>query len=215
MAKPDESAIIMTSAVAIKIGELLCDALYGDLSLQRPLTATDNGSSWRVEGARNRDGTMEGPAQFFLSIGKSDGRVTGVGEAMRLDPSPSVISILAQHFAGEYGRQSGELKALKVLSELDKPDETDRSNSDACMLLLNSIGRGGLIYTAELAEKIGEVLCEAHYGDLSRQMPLSVVDKETYWRVEGNWNRHGKLDGPGPFYISIAKDDSRITAIGE
>jgi hypothetical protein len=215
MAKRDGSAIIVNDAVAIKIAELLCDALYGDLPRQRPLTATDKGSSWRVEGSRNRDGTEEGPAQFFLSIDKSDGRVTGVGETMRLNPHPSVVALLGKHLASESESQFGELKALNVLSELDKPDQAGRDHSDACMLLLNSLGRGGLIFSAGLAKRISEVLCDAHYGDLSRQLPLSVVDNETCWRIDGNWNRDRKLDGPGPFFISIEKSDGRVTEIGE
>jgi len=198
MAKP-VGGIIANDDVAIKIGELLCEALYGDLSKQKPLTAIDKSNLWRIEGSRNRGGTEEGAAQFFLSIDKSDGRVRGVGETMLLNPHPSVVSILDKYLA----------------TGSDDQFEDDRSSSDACMLLLNSLGRGGLIFSADLAAKIGEVLCEAHYGDLSRQMPLSVTDKETYWRVEGDWNRDGNLDGPGPFYISIEKDDGRIAEIGE
>ncbi len=199
MAKTCVFAGMENDAVAIKIGELLCEALYSDLSKQRPLMAIDKGSFWRVEGNRNRDGTEEGPAKFFLSIDKSDGRVTAVGETLLLDPHPSIVSILDKHFA----------------STSDSQLEDDRATSEACMLLLNTLGRGGLIFSPDLARKIGEAYCEAYFGDLSRQSPLSVVDKEAYWRVEGNWNRDGKLDGPGFFYISIEKDDGRISAIGE
>lgn len=58
------------------------------------------------------------------------------------------------------------------------------------MLFLHQM-RGGVIFDADVAVKIGELLCKAHYGkgELERQKPLSAVDKSTYWRVEGSWNR--------------------------
>jgi hypothetical protein len=76
--------------------------------------------------------------------------------------------------------------------------------------------QGGLIRTAELALGIAELLCEAHYGkeELVRQRPLFAVDKETYWRVEGSWNRDGKIQGYGNFYLSIEKYNGRVTDIG-
>jgi hypothetical protein len=76
---------------------------------------------------------------------------------------------------------------------------------------------GGIISTPELAVKVGEALCETHYGpqELERQKPLSAVDKGNYWRVEGSWNRGGKIDGPGAFFLSIQKRDGLITDLGQ
>lgn len=75
---------------------------------------------------------------------------------------------------------------------------------------------GGLIATAELAVKMGEILCEAHYGKegLATLKPLFAVDNGSYWRVEGSLNRDGKVQGYGNFYLSIDKYDGRVTDIG-
>jgi hypothetical protein len=75
---------------------------------------------------------------------------------------------------------------------------------------------GGIISKPELAVKIGEALCETHYGlqELERQKPLSAVDKGTYWRVEGSWNRNEKI-GPSAFFLSIQKRDGLITDLGQ
>lgn len=85
------------------------------------------------------------------------------------------------------------------------------------MLFMTKMIRGGIVFSRDLAQKLAEVLCEAHYGErqLARQKPLSVTDKDTYWRVEGNWNRDGKLDGPGAFFVSIDKYDGRVTDFGQ
>jgi hypothetical protein len=197
MAKLNPPQRLVDDGLAIRIGELLCDALYGDLSRQQPLFATDKETCWRVEGNWNRDGIMEGLAEFFLSIAKSDGRVTDVGEVMRVEPHPSIAAL----FGGP-----------EVRSETERihPEMTAQ-----CMVLLNNLGRGSLIFSEDLAIKLGEAFCQAHYGDLQRQAPLTAADKETYWRVEGNWNRDGKLNGTGPFFVSIEKYDGRVTEIGE
>jgi hypothetical protein len=203
----------MTDGILVeKIGELLCAALYGDLARQKPLSVIDKGSYWRVEGSWNRDGMLEGLAEFFLSIDKSDGRVTDIGEFMRYVPHPSVVPIIDEHLArrrveaaGAREHEAGSLEANQV--------EPDRSA--AGMLLLTSLARGGVVFSGDLAEKIGSVLCGAHFGDLSRQLPLIAADKDTFWRVEGSWNQDGKAEGPGPFFISIEKFDGRITEMGE
>ena len=159
-----------------------------------------------------RAGIMEGLAEFFLSIDKSDGRVTDIGEFMRYVPHPSAVSIIDEHLTrkkvetvGVGEHEGGNSEASQV--------EPDRSA--AGMLLLTSLARGGVVYSGDLAARIGELLCEAHYGDLPRQMPLTVADKNAYWRVEGNWNRDAKAKGPGPFFVSINKYDGRVTEIGE
>jgi hypothetical protein len=43
---------------------------------------------------------------------------------------------------------------------------------------------------------------------------ISVTDKDTYWRVEGNWNRDGEIEGTGTFFVSIEKYDARVTDFG-
>jgi hypothetical protein len=43
---------------------------------------------------------------------------------------------------------------------------------------------------------------------------ISVTDKDTYWRVEGNWNRDGEIEGTGAFFVSIEKYDGRVTDLG-
>lgn len=60
---------------------------------------------------------------------------------------------------------------------------------------------GGVVPRAEVAIKIAEALCEAHLGaaKLERQRPFTAEDKGGYWRVEGSWNRDGKIEGPAEF----------------
>jgi len=84
------------------------------------------------------------------------------------------------------------------------------------MLFMTNIARGGVVFSSELAQRLAETLCEAHYGNegLARQKPLIVTDKGTYWRVEGSWNRDGKIEGPGAFFVSIEKYDGRVTDFG-
>jgi hypothetical protein len=98
--------------------------------------------------------------------------------------------------------------------KLGAPEKTDEPSSR--MVELVSIARGGIIYDAEVARKIGEVLLEAHYGknELERQRPLIIEDKGAYWRVEGSWNRDQKLEGQGSFFLSVAKYDGRVLDIG-
>ncbi len=75
---------------------------------------------------------------------------------------------------------------------------------------------GGVVHSADLAVKLVEVLCEAKLGRdrLVRQRPFVVVDRGTYWRVEGSWNRDGKIEGPAEFFVSIDKKDGRIRDLG-
>jgi len=73
------------------------------------------------------------------------------------------------------------------------------------------------LVTRLVAEKLSEMLIEAHYGrdELSKQIPLSVKDGGSVWIVSGN--RHlgeyapqtGYLDY-GPIQIKITKSDCRI-----
>src|SRR5215472_17880843 len=107
--------------------------------------------------------------------------------------------------------------------ESEAPTMSDDSSkhfavaSGDTMLFMTKMTRGGVVFGSDVAQKIAELLCEAHYGaqELARQKPLSVADKETYWRVEGSWNRDGKSEGPGAFFVSIDKYDGRVTDFGQ
>jgi NTF2 fold immunity protein of polymorphic toxin system component len=107
-----------------------------------------------------------------------------------------------------------EVSAATMSDDSNKPFAVA---SGETMLFMTKMIRGGIVFSSDLAQKLAEVLCEAHYGErqLVRQKPLSVTDKDTFWRVEGNWNRDGKLDGPGAFFVSIDKYDGRVTDFGQ
>ena len=81
---------------------------------------------------------------------------------------------------------------------------------------MTKMTHGGVVFSGELALRVAEVLCEAHYGEaeLAQQKPFSVTDRDTYWRVEGSLNRDGKTDGPAEFFVSIEKYDGRVTDFG-
>ena len=72
--------MIPNADVACRIGELLLEAHYGksELDLQRPLTATDKGDYWQVDGSRSRDSADQGHGPFRLSIRKYDGRIIDI-----------------------------------------------------------------------------------------------------------------------------------------
>lgn len=198
------AGIVRDGNLAVNLADLLCAALYDDVTQQRPFSVKEEGAAWRVEGSRNRDGALNDRAEFFLSIEKSDGRVLDVGELVRYQPHPSVIPIIDEYFAR---RES------KPNSEFDSGAGVEKNKSG--MLLLIDMARGGVVFSGDVAIKIGELLCEAHYGDFSRQSPLVVQDKQTCWRVEGSWNRDGSAQGPGPFYMSIQKYDAQVIDFGE
>ncbi len=213
MTRHGRSAIIVDGSLAIRIGETLCEALYDDLSRQQPLFAIDKGDYWRVEGSWNRNGEIEGIAEFFLSIEKVDAKVTEIGELVRYTPHPSVVPIIEKHLAQE--AKKGVLETSLLSSQSSGQAEADRKDHGAFMLLLTKMARGGVVFSGDLAVKISEILCEAHYGDLQRQRPLVATDKDTYWHVEGSWNCDRKASGSGPFHISLDKYDGRVTDMGE
>jgi hypothetical protein len=99
----------------------------------------------------------------------------------------------------------------------DDPESPFAVASGEGMLFMTKLARGGVVFSSDLAVKLAELLCETHYGEeeLARQKPFSVTDKDTYWRVEGSWNRDGKIDGPGAFFVSIEKYDGRVTDFGQ
>jgi len=98
----------------------------------------------------------------------------------------------------------------------DDAETPSAAASGRGMLFMTNIARGGVVFNSELAQGLAELLCEAHYGkeELARQKPFIVTDKGTYWRVEGSWNRDGKIEGPGAFFVSIEKYDGRVTDFG-
>jgi hypothetical protein len=61
----------------------------------------------------------------------------------------------------------------------DKPLEPFAVVSGDGMLLMTQMTRGGVVFSGDLALKIAEILCEAHYGseEVARQQPFSVTDK--------------------------------------
>jgi NTF2 fold immunity protein len=213
MQKSVADQIVFDAVLAIKFGELLCEALYGDLAQQKPLLAVDKGTSWRVEGSRNRDGAIEGVSEFFLSVDKSDGRVTDVGELMRYHPHPSVIPLIIEHRRklAERPAAMGEVSS----SASSVGDEGPTTKSAAAMLLLTKLGRGGVVSSSDLAIKLGEVLYAAKYGEGVRQMPLAAKDMGTYWQVDGSSNRGPTNETGGQFFVAIQKYDGRIVEMGE
>lgn len=94
----------------------------------------------------------------------------------------------------------------------DKPDET----SGGIMLLMIQMARGGVVFDAEVAVRLAELLCEVHYGksEVERQKPFVATDKGELWRVEGSWNRDHGENGPGMFFLSVNKLDCRLTDFG-
>jgi hypothetical protein len=110
-----------------------------------------------------------------------------------------------------------ELSSIADAAVSDDPYGPFAVASGATMLFMTQITRGGVVFSGDLALKLAEALCEFHYGkeELARQSPLTVADKDTYWRVEGNWNRDGKTEGPGAFFVSIEKHDGRVTDFGK
>src|ERR1700677_1726103 len=108
MANLSQSDVVSDAKLALQVGEILCEALYRDLTQQNPVSAVDKGSYWRAEGSRNRDGAINGVAEFFLSIEKSNGRVTDIGEYLRCPPHPSIIPMINEHFARNGATQPPE-----------------------------------------------------------------------------------------------------------
>src|SRR5262249_55100915 len=140
----------------------------------------DGGAFWRVEGSRNRQGSLNGKAEFFLSIEKQAGRILDIGEFLRFPLPPSVSEFV-------------DARALSSLHSPVQPGadvatsgQSETPSSGAGMLLLIQMARGGVIFSSDLAVNIGELLCQAHFGDLARQAPLEATDEKEYWRVEGN-----------------------------
>jgi hypothetical protein len=93
----------------------------------------------------------------------------------------------------------------------------DQIQTPSGIMFLHKINRGGVICDAELACAIGALLLQRHYGsdELARQEPLTAADKGDCWRVEGAHNRDYGLEADGPFFMTIAKFDGRISDFGQ
>src|SRR5258708_1097356 len=82
--------------------------------------------------------------------------------------------------------------------------------------MLNSIECNGIIFDSGLAQRLAELLLAAHYGntEVERQRPLMTIDNGDHWHIEGSWNRDRKIEGKGPFFMSVQKHDGRVTDFG-
>lgn len=212
MQKLPSCGVVFGPELAIQIGDLLCEEFYGDSALQRPLFAVDMGEFWRVEGNRNRDGKIDGLAEFFLSVKKADGRVTDLGELMRYHPHPSVAPIIKEHQRKQAERN---LAAGGEWANAVGSTQSRESESRTGMLFLTKLARGGVVFSSRLAGKIGELLCNAHYGDRAWREPFTAADKGMYWRVESGAKKDEKAGVTRAFFASIEKYDGRVTEMGE
>lgn len=93
----------------------------------------------------------------------------------------------------------------------------DQIQTPSGIMFLHKINRGGVICDAELACAVGALLLQRHYGsdELARQEPLTAADEGNCWSVEGAHNRDYGLEEDGPFFMTIAKFDGRISDFGQ
>jgi hypothetical protein len=91
--KVNRGGVICDVDLACGIGALVIERHYGEdqLKRQEPLTATDKGDYWRVEGTWNRDNQHEGFSPFFMSIAKFDGRIIDFGVWAAYHPDPDAL----------------------------------------------------------------------------------------------------------------------------
>jgi hypothetical protein len=194
--------------LAIRVAELLCEAHYGDLREQMPLSVTDGGDYWRVEGNRNRDGTINGPAEFFLSIEKRDGRVTDFGQYVRYPPHPFVVRALRERQNDE--KSNLNLASVSTTSPVN--EASDLAGGTGTMFLIG-LARGGVVFDAKLATSIVAAFFEAHRYDSKVLMPAE--DRGQYWRVEGSRKSKSDTAEAGRLCACIQKYDGRLTEFGE
>lgn len=85
------------------------------------------------------------------------------------------------------------------------------------MVEMINMAHGGVIFDSDIAREIAEVLFKHHYGqdEIKRQLPLTIEDKDDYWRIEGSRNRDCKVGENGPLFLSIHKYDGRIFDLGQ
>jgi hypothetical protein len=102
--------MIPNAELACQLGALLLAAHYGkdELELQRPLTATDKGDCWQVDGSRSRGSAAQGRGPFHLTIRKYDGRITEINVDYEIQPHPSVQPIIDEHLRQKKSEQDKE-----------------------------------------------------------------------------------------------------------
>ena len=123
---------------------LLFDVHYpGEVERQRPFLIADKGDHWQVDGSWNRDKRLEMAGPVFMSVRKSDARVTDFGMWGIIHPAPAAMRLIEK----EEQRQ----KALGI-SFGPLPDQRGR------ILDFIKLMSGGLINSAELARQIAEML---------------------------------------------------------
>jgi hypothetical protein len=110
------------------------------------------------------------------------------------------------------------LPKLKSLASFTPPEPTE---SGRMVLRTAGMFKGGVIFDAEHARALGELILEHHCepSQRDRQRPLSVQEQGDCWLVEGSWNRERRITNPeednfGPFHMLIWKGDGRILDFG-
>jgi hypothetical protein len=72
--------------------------------------------------------------------------------------------------------------------------------------------QGGVIGTAEIARRFGELVLEhtQSKSGLQAQLPLTVEDQGDAWLVRGSRNRDHSQEGAGPFRMVVKKRDAQV-----
>lgn len=193
--KPPVTGIVSDPGLAERIAELLLEAHYGkdQVSRQKPLTITDKGDYWQIDGSWNRDRKIEGEGPFFLSILKRDGRVIDLAIPYVYHAHPDAMAFIQA--------------SLRRHPRGDQPTTFPDLYPAGRMLELINMARGGVIYDAKTARRLAELLLGAHDddADVGHQHPLIVNDKGDHWQIDGG--RHGRSTG---ISIALKKYDARV-----
>jgi hypothetical protein len=179
---------------------LLFDAHYsGEVERQRPFLIADKGDHWQVDGSWNRDKRFEMSGPVFMSIQKSDARVTDFGMWGVIHPDPATMRRIEE--------EERRRKTLGI-SYGALPHQPGR------ILDFINLMSGGLINSAELAERIGEMLLSSHFGseEIAGQLPLLAADRGDSWDIEGG--PAPKREAGGRFCMRIRKHDGQVTEFG-
>ena len=75
--------------------------------------------------------------------------------------------------------------------------------------------QGGVVNDPGLALAIARLLLAHHYSteDLARSEPLTMVDEDTIWKIEGTQFRDEKKEGLMSAIVKIEKDDGRVAEL--
>lgn len=67
-----------------------------------------------------------------------------------------------------------------------------------------------------MALRLGDAYVEILYGteERDRQQPLTALEQDDCWKIEGNWNRDGAMGEHGWFHATIWKYDGRLVDFG-